>query len=269
MTPDPQIGEEQQRVIPEADVIHVCFRVNGGNRYIGVPPMASCNPSLGAVLSTRELQANFFANSSNPSMVLSTDKPMVPKQIAELKNSRRDATTGPNAGGTPVLSHGLKLIPGQQYVSAVDADLVSALRFSVSEVSRIYGIPMSLLSEQRDATYAASVEEARSLVYATLAPWTARIASAFSSKLLTPSARARGLSVEFNLTEMKLGDGRERAEFLRTMVSSGVMSLNEARNLSGLPDVAGGEELCLPLNSAPLSIWRTGEQTKRGNQNAQ
>jgi len=46
------------------------------------------------------------------------------------------------------------------------------------------------------------------------------------------------------------------------MVAAGVMTPNEARNLSGLPDVPGGDVLSMPLNTAPLPIWAQGGKKK-------
>jgi hypothetical protein len=59
------------------------------------------------------------------------------------------------------------------------------------------------------------------------------------------------LVVEHDLQELALGQGAERATYLATLVNGGIMLANEARNLIGLEDTAGGDILRSPVNTAP------------------
>jgi hypothetical protein len=82
-----------------------------------------------------------------------------------------------------------------------------------------------------------------------------RVADALNTALLTESERLAGLSVEFDSSDF--GAGRELAETISSLVNSGVLTLNEARNKLSLVDVPGGDIPRTPANVMPMDSWAT------------
>jgi HK97 family phage portal protein len=153
------------------------------------------------------------------------------------------------------LSNGLTTSDSHQNISQKDADLIEALRFSVEEASRIYGVPPSMLGYSQHTSFATAQEERRAFMSATLRPLQLRVADAFNQALLTEQERLDGLSVEFDSTDF--GAGRELAETISSLVNSGVLTLNEARNKLSLVDVPGGDTPRVPANVMPQDSWQT------------
>jgi HK97 family phage portal protein len=154
----------------------------------------------------------------------------------------------------------------QQHISQKDSDLIEALRFSVEEASRIYGVPPSMLGYSQHTSFATASEERRAFLSSTLRPLLMRVADAFNAALLSDAERMAGISVEFDSSDF--GAGREMAETISSLVNSGILSLNEARNKLSLIDVPGGDVPRVPSNTMPQSSWQTYfDRTKNDSNN--
>ena len=71
-------------------------------------------------------QAAFFANMNRPSGVLSTDEKLKRDELATLREAFDARSKDINAGGLPILSHGLKFQP--MHITSQDAQLIEAQR---------------------------------------------------------------------------------------------------------------------------------------------
>jgi HK97 family phage portal protein len=152
-----------------------------------------------------------------------------------------------------ILSGGLKPMKSELSQSIKDSELVEAMRFSVEEISRIYGIDPSMLGYSQNTSFATAAEMRRAFLSSTLKPLLIRIADAFNEALLSSSELDSGLRISFDAADF--GAGKELAETLSTMVNSGILTVNESRNRLGLPDVADGNIQRVPANVMPSGDW--------------
>jgi HK97 family phage portal protein len=245
--------DQAKRTLPTSQVVHLRYRVDPGNPLIGMSPLRAAKASHAALTEVYFLHERLAVNQSNPGMILSTDKDMSKEQVQRLRELWDAQAAGFKQGGTVILSNGLATADAKQHISQKDSDLVEALRFSVEEASRIYGVPPSMLGYSQHTSYSTSSEERRAFLSSTLRPFLIRVADAFSQVLLTESERLQGLSVEFDSSEF--GAGRELAETISSLVNSGVLTLNEARNKLNLVDVPGGDIPRVPSNTMPQAAW--------------
>ena len=74
----------------------------------------------------------------------------------------------------------------------------------------------------------------------------------FNLKLLTEKERLSGLHFEFNVSSILKGDLKTQAECITKFIQSGVYTINEARNLVGLPPVNGGDVIVMNGSYVPL-----------------
>jgi phage portal protein BeeE len=109
--------------------------------------------------------------------------------------------------------------------------------------------------------YAQAVEETRAFAALSLQPFCNRVADELGAKLLTSTQRAQGFAVEFDLTRLLVSPG-EIAERMSKLVNGGVMTVNESRNQIGLPDVAGGDQLRVPVNTERMAAWLLKDPAK-------
>jgi hypothetical protein len=71
----------------------------------------------------RDQQEQFLSNRAAPSAVLQTDLNLEANQVQALRDRWNEQAKGLHAGGVPILTHGLKVMPWTQPAAAKDLQL--------------------------------------------------------------------------------------------------------------------------------------------------
>lgn len=237
------------------EIIHIKYRVDQSNPLVGISPLRASSASMSAIVETYYLQERLAVNLANTGLILSTDVPLNVEQTQKLRTNANEKAQQFMSGGTVILSHGIKPVPSHISQSIKDNDLIEAMRFSIEEISRLYGIPPSMLGYSQHTSFATASEERRAFATNTLKPLMARVADAFIEALLSDTDINESISIEFDASDF--GAGQELATTLSTLVNSGILSTNEARNRVGLKDVANGDVIRSPANVMPIDSWLT------------
>ena len=242
--------EGRRRDIPEENVLHIKGMSLDG--IIGLSPIGQARHSLGLAMAADEAAGKLFANGMRvsghyiaPAML--TDEQRI--QAGKMLDAFRGAQ---NAGRTPLLEGGWKFEPAA--LPPQEAELLATRAFSVEEIARWYGVPPFMIGHTEKSTSWGSGLESQMLAFHTLTlrPILKNAEQAIRRRLLTPSERGR-VEVDFNVEGLLRADSAGRASFLQTMVSSGIMSPNEARSREGLPPKPGGDDLLTQSNQMPLT----------------
>ncbi|MEA3275994.1 MAG: phage portal protein [Pseudomonadota bacterium] len=254
-----RISEDQSLGLPEetlpvADVLHLRFRVHGRHKMLGISPLATCAPSLGFVAVTQKATTTLYRNVSAPLVVVSHDKRLSEGAMERLKTAWEGKFQGPSLGRTAVAMEGMK-VSTLDLGKALEMQLAEIASVSTREVARVFGVPEQLLSESSNLNYSTSVELTRAFYAHGLAPWAARFSDTLTHALLTPEARAAGQRVDVDLGALTRGQGQELADYVSKLVNSGAVTLNEARDWLGLPDVKDGDVVRIPVNTYPMQTW--------------
>ena len=250
--------QEPAEILPSSDILHIrCRPISSSHFLLGVSPLAQAARSLETVLRINIGARTYFKNLSLPSFLLSTDLVMSPDQVTQLRERWDEATKGDGLGGVPILTAGLKgtAIPRQ---SALESQLNEMSKLSVAEIGRAYGVPSSMLNETSSLNYATASEQSRAFAASTLSPLATRIADALSHALLSRDERLAGFAAYIDLSDLVLGQGKERSDYTSQLVNGGIISTNEARDMLGWAAVADGSTLRIPVNTSPLPVWSEG-----------
>lgn len=161
------------------------------------------------------------------------------------KEQAREAfakTHGDKGSGLVILDDDMSY---QQLSSnANDSQMLEARSFNVSEIARYFNINPILLGDKSGASYN-SIELANiEFVTHTLMPYVVMMQDEFNRKLIKPSEN--GITIDIDETWLMKGDQKTTAEYLTKLTSSGIMTINEARNHLGLTHVEGGDEVQIP-----------------------
>jgi HK97 family phage portal protein len=145
-----------------------------------------------------------------------------------------------NAGEPIVLSDGIKI----ERISSTleDAGLEAARKYSIGDVSRIYGVPASYLSEEVGTAYGTMEWLSRMYVDSCLQTWLATWRAEWLAKT-APFAEMR-----FDLDALLRPGIAEQMAALRTAVEAGFMTRNEARERLDMAPLPGLDEPTLALN---------------------
>ena len=154
-------------------------------------------------------------------------------------------TLNPTSGSGKMkfLPFDLKLEPISQ--TANDAALIDTRSFSVEDLARFFNIPCSLLTGSHPNS-----EAMLQFLTQTLSPYIVLIEDELNRKLIHDD----DLYFDFDERAVIRVDMKSTAEYLSTLVSSAIISVNEARSLIGLPLRADGDALSRPYTDTTQNI---------------
>jgi HK97 family phage portal protein len=232
--------------IPARDVLHVRLK---STRH----PLKGESPILAVALdqalsgAAMNQQVAFYLNQARPSFMLETDQQLTKEQTDALRQRWNEQTTGENAGGTPILTWGLKAKPVG--ISANDSKLADMLKLTDQNVALAFRMPLQILGI--GGTPFASTEALMSAWKSTgLGFALNHIEEAFGLLF-----RLKGMPdeyLEFDTDALLRSSFKEMIDAL-TAGTHRVMTINEARARIGLPKVDGGDEVRVQQQDVPLS----------------
>ena len=174
--------------------------------------------------------------------------PDAKKRFAESWKARFSGNAGTDTGGTPLLEDGMELKTTQ--FNAREAQWIEATKLSREDVAAVYHVNPSLIWHTDGQTYASAKDNARALYNDTLAPLLNMFQEKINSRLVAIMGADPRTYVEFDMAAKVRGSFEERAGILTSLTGRPLMLVDEARAELDLPPVAGGDELCVPLNVA-------------------
>jgi HK97 family phage portal protein len=247
--------------IAYAAVAQLRFRSQPGY-VLGFNPLLLAADSVKADLGIAKMAGAMALNAQHPGGLLNYPGQMSDETAERLKKSWQEVNAGDQQGGIAVLEEGMTFTQ-LKAPSATDAQMVEALEWSAADICRLYALPPTLLGLLKDSNKATSAEENRAFYARCLKPWAARISDSLGRLLLSHAERKAGLCIETDLSELALGQGKERADYLRSLVLTGIISRNEARNSIGYEDAPNADELLVPMNMTLAD--QLGAQQNAGN----
>jgi HK97 family phage portal protein len=223
-----------------ADMFHL--RAPGLTGLWGESPVALCRTSLQLLAAQEQMALKSFENAGNPKIAIVHPGKLSAEAMQKIERDYMERHAGSvNAGRPLVMMEGAKV----ERISSTmdDTGLEAARRYSVGDVSRIYGVPASYLSENVGTSYGSMEWLSRMYADACLAPWLAAWASEITAKLATPFD-----SVVWDTDDLVRPGMAEHMAALRTAVESGVITRNEAREELDLEPLPGLDDPIVALN---------------------
>lgn len=220
--------------LPARNVLHVRLHTP---RH----PLKGESPILSTVLdrmmagAALNQQVAFYLNQAKPSYVLETPEKLTSAQTADLRKLWNEQTQGENAGGTPILTWGLKA--SKVGDSARDAQLAEILKLSDQNIALAFRMPLQVLG--LGSTSFASTE-------LLMQSWIASglgFALNHIEEAMGQLFGLRGLPdeyLEFDTRALLRSAYKDQIEGLARGVISGIYSPDEARGEVSLPRVVGG-----------------------------
>lgn len=232
-------------IIPARFMLH--DRINAiWHPLIGVPPLfaAAVAGEMGAAI---QAHANaFFGNMARPSGFLSAPGVINDVTAERLKREWEQRYSQGNLGRTAVLGDGLSWEP--IVMSAVDAQLIDQLRYTIEDIARVYRVPLYLLGDPSKSSARNSEQLARTYYQGCLQYHLESTERRFNQDLYLRG----GHYCDFDLDALFRMETDMRYESYQKGIQSGVLSINEARFKEGLPPVKGGEVPRIQVQYQPI-----------------
>ena len=201
--------------------------------------------------STEKSANDYYASGSQLFGLITTNNtnPMVgtkEQQMRSLRQSWDEARSQSNGTGVIFVPQDLKYSPLSS--NAKDSALLESRLYNVQEVARFLNISPVLLGDLSHTQYGSMSDAQKDLVLNTLAPYVSMIEEQCNKKLIMPSRHCKEY-VDLDENSILAIDKAQEATYYNTLVSGGIMSINEARHKLGLPNVEGADNLVIPYTN--------------------
>lgn len=226
--------------IPASDVFHL--KAPSGNGLWGESPIQVCRGSIELMASQEQMAEQTYANAANPKIALLHPGKMSIEAMQKVEADYMAKHSGSQNSGRPfVATEGLKV---ERLSSTIDdTGLEAARKFSIGDVSRIYGVPASYLSENIGSSYGSMEWLSRMYVDGCLQSWL----SCWSSEIVAKLQGGIG-TVLFDTDDLIRPGLAETMAALRTATEAGFMTRNEAREELDMAPLPGLDAPTLALN---------------------
>jgi HK97 family phage portal protein len=225
-----------------AEVLH--FRMPGGNSgEWGLGLLSVGREALSQLRSQQKVAASVAANTVQPRVVLKHPGKLSAEMAAAAKSKFQATFSGAGAGGTVLLQDGMSV--ETLAVKVTDLDFIAVCNWSIAEVSRMTGVPISLLSEHSHSTFSNVVELNRSYLDTCLSHHIAMITAELEAKII-PTTR----KLDFDTTALTRGTLGDQIAAWSLAIDRGVLTRNEMRQRLGLNPIDGLDAPVLRLDTA-------------------
>jgi HK97 family phage portal protein len=248
-------------IIDSYDILH--FKVMSKDGLIGMSPVDVGASAIGYGLALEQYGNSFFSNGAKVSGVLSTDRHLSDEAITRLRSSfAENYTSIRDSNKTMVLEEGLKF--QQISLSNEASQFLKSREFSITEIARLFNLPPHLLRDLTKSSFNNISEQSREFVQYSLMPYIIMMESEMNCKLFRTTEIGK-VHTKFAVNALLRGTPKDRAEYYRTMLNIGAMSIDEIRQYEELPTIEGGENHFMQLNMATLNDIIDGGTLKKDN----
>jgi HK97 family phage portal protein len=219
-------------------ILHL--RAVGLDGLWGESPVRVCKTAVTVLAAQENAQLEVMSNAGNPKLALVYPGPLSKEARTAITDDFMAKHAGSaNAGKPLVLAEGMKV----ERISSTldDAGISAARRYSVEDVSRIYGVPTSYLSEHSANAYGSMEWLSRMYVDACLSHW-------FNTWRAEVGMKLGARDMVFDADMLSKPSLAEQMAALRTGVESGVITRNEAREMLDMAPLPGLDEPIVALN---------------------
>lgn len=228
--------------IEPCDIIHVMMHSNDGVN--GIPIIDFASKAINLSKYTEKAATDYYGNKLRMTGVLSTDSPrLTPQQRTEIRKAYIEGIS--EDGGIAVLEGGMKFNPISN--NAKDSALIDSRLYNVQEIARFFSLSPTLLGDLSHSSYSTLEQSQSDFVINTLAGYVTAFEEEINRKLVLPKDKQM---YYINIDEDAIirTDRQSYATYLATMVSSGILQINEVRALLGYTPVEGGDKNIIPFS---------------------
>lgn len=229
--------------IEPINMLHFIKNSKDGIHGIGV--MQYAKDSLKLAGYTENAAERYFSSGCHVSGILKTSDPrqkVTSEQSGEIISSWKQSQ-GKTGSGIAIITGGLEYTPVSN--SSKDAQLLEARLFNLQDIARFFNISPVLLGDLSHTSYNSIEASLLEYVINTLSPYIIMCEEEMTRKLILPSEKNLYINLDENF---KLrSDKKSQAEYLTKLVSGGIISVNEAREILGMNTKPNCDDLIIPF----------------------
>lgn len=209
----------------------------------GLSVLQNAARSLGIAHASENAAKAFFDNGMMINGILKVQGPVNQKQREDLRNAWNETYTA-NGSGIAILQGNMDYQSVQ--LSAKESQMLESRQFSVSDIARFFGISPMLLGDLSKVSFNTLEAVQNDFLVHCLQPYITMIENEFNRKLLDKSETNLSITLETN--EILRTDKAAQSNYYSTLISSGVLSINEVRKELGYNGIGeDGDKHIIPF----------------------
>ena len=251
-----------KEAVDSVNMIHLYLHLD--ETYRGISVIRYATSSLDGIWATEKNANNFFKSGGNVNGVITSQAPMTNEQKQQVRDSW--GTFSQEGVHVAVLPQGLDYKPIA--IDPDDASLLDSRKYGNLEIARWFNIPPSKLFVLDQESYNSMEFAQLTFLSDTILPITTLIENELNTKLFKPSEIGK-LAIDFDFTAILETDKKSQAQYYNSMISNGVLSINEVRDKLGfepISDDEGGNAHFIQISYGSVANVASGAYIK---QNAQ
>lgn len=246
--------------VDSINMIHLYLHLD--QTFRGISTIKYASQALETASEAEKHASNFFKGGANLSGLIKANAPLTNQQKKEIQESWVGSfNTAGNKVSVAILPQGLDYQPIS--VSPEDAELLETRKYDVINIARFFNISPIKLFDLDKVSY--NNMEAAQIAYLndTILPWARLIKAEYDRKLFKPSQVGK-MMVEMDFTALLSSDKESEANYYKSMLVNGIMSLNEVRDRLGLEPMTDelGDKHWMQLAMATIDNIATGANIK-------
>jgi HK97 family phage portal protein len=261
-------GEIQD--LPSVEVLHLM--INSTDGLSGKAVLTYARETLGRQLGAKETQNRIHSQGLNPTAALwvNTSKELTRELRQKVKEAYLESVKGSgNAGGVAVFDNAIKDFKTIS-ISPVDAQFLETIQATDAEIANFFGLPLHKLNMGKQS-YESNTQQQLDYLSTTLNSYLVQWEQAARLKWLRQEEQGYTY-LRFNRNALLRTDPETRGKYLKEMISCGIFSPNEARQIEDLSPYEGGDAHYIPSNMArvlPDGSLEYGDQSEEANRETQ
>lgn len=239
--------EIKERRFRPFDILH-CLTATGGDGILGMAPIAAMRNLIGTELQLEEYVSRFFANSARPSGILTMPGTLSAEAAARLRESWQKQQGGVfNSGRIAVLESGLTFNPVS--TNMVENQMIDVRKYCRAQIASAFGVPSFKIGATESISYSSQEQGEAAFISSTLANYASIIEQEVNRKLFKRN-NGNDYYTRINFDDLQRGDRASRFASYGVGLTTGLMTVNEARALESLPSIGeSGDTVRVPLNT--------------------
>ena len=223
--------------IDPKDIMH--WKMTGTRPFWGTSPIIEAARALNLAQVQEDAGESMYRTPGLGKVAIESPETIGPEIVGALQSAFASKHGGKDGHLTPIITQGgMKVSQVGQSLS--DSEWITARRFSIGEVSRMYSVPPSFLYDLDKSTLENSAAQMKSYVSTCLSHWGAIFNSEFQLKLDS--------CLKWDMKNLLQGTLKETTESLRMAIDAGMMTPNECREQLGLEPHPDGDDLMISKN---------------------
>lgn len=216
------------------EILH--FVKNSYDGIHGISLVKFAEKALSLAQATEQSASSFFENGGQLSGIISANTPLNAQQRDEILTTWNSTYNSNGARGVCVLPGNLNY----QSISmnAEESQMLESRKYNAEDICRFFGVNPSLLG--MEGYQQNNIEEiTMQFIQYTLLPYISMFEAEFKKKLI--SSAETNLKIIFDTNALLRGTKTTQSTYYSTLISCGVLSINEVRRDLGYNSVEGGD----------------------------